>query len=256
MKWTIDRSTKLATLVALVVGSLWGIPKAWDELRISAIQLSEMQGQITSPRSMMCVVKLDDPAIDGRFLYDVTDRVAVKNSSGQGINITYSLAKIYLGSLPGLGGALISEGKAVFLNTPPNPLFKDPDRGWAAAGDNHAPAEAISWRQVGSTASRDLSFARNDQTRLQDVDDPFAKNQVKNSEPEGGLTETVAAGDTTGTEPEFLLRAKPEDFVGAVVAYGIDDTVVSPSPKINLTNDMRRLSNSDQKDSQQCKGPL
>ncbi|KUR76105.1 hypothetical protein AQZ49_13880 [Novosphingobium sp. FSW06-99] len=44
----------------------------------------------------------------------------------------------------------------------------------------------------------------------------------------------------------FLIRARPDQYIGLVVTYGIDDTIVSPSPLLNLTSDFQRFSEADE----------
>jgi len=64
-----------------------------------------------------------------------------------------------------------------------------------------------------------------------------------------GLTGTLLSGTLNEYEPQFLIRAKPSQYVSVVVGFGVDDTLDVASPNVGLVADLRLLADADTKKS-------
>ncbi len=173
----------------------------------------------TVPSSILTITDVKTYPADGSHLYDVVYSVATKNSASRPVTITYSIAELYVG-VPRQDVSLgLRQGYA--LEEPPTP--------WDAAGPG-----AIDWTRV----YYDASWV--DGGPPPAVKAFFAAHCLMDTSDGTGLTGALAPGDSTGTRPEFFVRAMPGDYIGVVVSYGLGDAVTSPSSNINLTEDYLR----------------
>ena len=217
-KWSFERTVAVANVTVLVVGAVLATidwyPK-WIADRAAA-----RAGELTptNPNGTLRVVDTKTFP-DGTHLYDISYQVNTKNISSRPITITYCISELYVGNFSGDPSKLHS----VFLvNYPPTP--------WDDSG-----VGGVHWERVGFDASQISHNAP------KAVSDFFARHHYGNSSPGGGMTGVVAPGDTTGSRPEFILRARPDEYIGVVFSYGIGSAVSSPSPDINLLEEIQRL---------------
>jgi hypothetical protein len=156
---------------------------------------------------------------DGTALYDVSYEITSKNTSKALIHVTYTSAELYLGDAskePVLGAA-------VAINAAPDP--------WHPQDDG-----LISWKRIAYEANVD--------------DGPTNPTVIKwmhdhgyTSISHGGLTGTLASGTTSEYMPEFLIRAKPSQYVDVVVSFGLDDSLDVASSNVGLIDDSLLLVN-------------
>lgn len=151
---------------------------------------------------------------DGTALYDVSFDVTDKNTSKALIHVTYTSAELYLGDPSTKEPAF---GSAISINQAPDPWHPQ-DSG------------LISWRRIAYEANVD--------------DGPTNPTVIKwmrdhgyTSISHGGLTGTLASGTLNEYMPEFLIRAKPNQYVDVVVSFGVDDSLDVASPNVGLVDD-------------------
>lgn len=151
---------------------------------------------------------------DGTRLYDVLYDVKVKNTSKSLVHVTYTSAELYLGDPstdePAFGSALAN-------NDAPDPWHPQ-DGG------------LITWRRIAYEADVDdgptnLGVAK----WMHDHDYTLISN--------GGLTGTMSSGASDEYEPEFLIRARPSQYVDMAVGFGVDDSLDVTSPDVGLIGD-------------------
>ncbi|MDN7177319.1 hypothetical protein M0D69_04680 [Caballeronia sp. SEWSISQ10-4 2] len=159
---------------------------------------------------------------DGTVLYDVSYDVTDKNTSKSLIHVTYTSAELYLGDTSAREPAF---GAAFSINDAPDPWHPQ-DSG------------LISWRRIAYEANVD--------------DGPTNPTVMKwmhdhgyTSISHGGLTGTLSSGTSNEYMPEFLIRAKPSQYVDVVVSFGVDDSLDVASPNVGLVDDSLWLVNAE-----------
>jgi hypothetical protein len=159
---------------------------------------------------------------DGTRLYGVSYDVVNKNVSKSLVHVTYTSAELYLGTPSNEEPAL---GAAIAINDAPDP--------W------HPEVKGlVAWQRIAYEA---------------DIDDGPTNPKITNwmhdhaytSISNGGLTGVMASGTTDEYDPEFLIRAKPSQYVDVVVSFGVDDSLDASSPNVSLVADSLMLIDSD-----------
>jgi hypothetical protein len=217
-RWNIDRWLGVINVILVIVVAALTVIGWFPKWGMDKLAYAAHLQTPTLPSSDLSVGDFGDLG-DGTHCYDVNYSVNTKNQSDRSTKITYAIAELFVGDLhvdPLRGD------QAYEINGPPSP--------WDPSGYGR-----ISWRPVAYDASLIDGDVPEAVTRF------FAAHHFKNLSPGGGMTGIVAPGDSTGENPHFVLRARPQEYVGAVVAYGIDDATTSPSSKINLTSDVKHL---------------
>jgi hypothetical protein len=151
---------------------------------------------------------------DGTALYDVSYDVTDKNTSKSLVHVTYSIAELYLGDPSAKEPAF---GTAIAINDAPDP--------WHAQDSG-----LISWRRIAYEANVDDGPTN-------PVVMKWMHDHSYTSFSRGGLTGTLSSGTSNEYEPEFLIRAKPSQYVDVVVSFGVDDSIDVASPKVGLLAD-------------------
>ena len=122
------------------------------------------------------------------------------------------------------GGDDLKLGQAAPINDTPDP--------W-----HGGPQGIVKWTRQAYEADRLDGRANADVTRF--LRGHFA---VVGS---AGLSTVLRSGTDTDYEPEFLVRAKPSQYVAIVVGFGIDDSVDFKGPDVGLENETRALIDAD-----------
>ncbi|WP_233802934.1 hypothetical protein [Paraburkholderia sp. HP33-1] len=151
---------------------------------------------------------------DGTALYDVSFDVTDKNTSNSLIHVTYTSAELYLGDPSTKVPAF---GAAIPINEAPDPWHPQ-DRG------------LISWRRIAYEANVD--DGPTNPTVMK-----WMRDHEYTSISHGGLTGTLSSGTSNEYMPEFLIRAKPSQYVEVVVSFGVDDSLDVASPNVGLVSD-------------------
>lgn len=217
--WSIERRLSVINIGLVIVVAVLTIVGWFPKWGMDRLAYAAHLQTPTVPQSNLTVKDLGDLG-DGTHCYDVNYSVNTKNQSDRPVRITYAIAELYIGEVhfnP------LRDGEAYEINGPPNP--------W----DPIAYGQIRPWRRVTYDASQIDGGAPDKVKRF------FDQHGLEDRSPGGGMTGIVAPGDSTGEAPHFIVRAKPRDYIGAVVAYGIDDATASPSPKINQTTDVKHL---------------
>lgn len=217
-KITFERALAAINTSILVFGLLFALVEFPTKFGSEKTAFAASLQTPTIPSSVLSVAPLQAFG-DGSELYDVSYSVTTKNQSSRPVRITYAITELYLGDLhaPTLG-----PGGAYELNDPPNP--------W----DGPFPGE-IAWRRLMADAYEIDGGAP------QAVDQFLATKAYGKTWRGGSMTGIVSPGDSTGVSPHFVVRARPGQYIGVVVGYGIDDAVRSPSALLNLTSDVKKL---------------
>ena len=216
-RWTFERWVAVCNLAALLVGATLAAIDWWPQYsshRAAAAAASETP---TVPSSRLSIRDVQGFP-HGSRLYDVVYDVATKNNAAQPVTITYSIAELYVGVRAEITPAL---HQGYPLNDMPTP--------WDASGTG-----GLVWTRAGY----DASWV--DGGPPVAVKNLFAARHLEDRSDGGGLTGSLAPGDSTATRVEFFVRARPGEYLGVVVSYGIGAAVRSPSPNINLTSDFAR----------------
>ncbi len=217
-RWTFERAVAIINLVVLVVGATLTSVDWYPKWENDLFQARSNRQTPTIPAGVQTITDVKSFP-DGSHLYDITYTVVTRNTSPRPVSISYSIAELYVGAL--------SSGdpdfhQAIEINDPPNP--------WDPAGHGQ-----IAWTRVDYDASLIDGAAPPAVTTF------LAARGLQNRSPGGGLTGALAPGDSTSDAPEFLVRARPGEYVSLVYSYGLGAAVTSPSPDINLLFEVARL---------------
>jgi hypothetical protein len=228
--WTLERTLGVLNLsliiIAGILAAIGWFPKWGEEKLAYAARLQTP----TVPSSDFKVSDLGSFK-DGTHCYNVEYNVSTKNQSDRAVSITYSVAELYLGDRQLIP---LQASQAYEMNDPPNL--------WDASGHGQ-----INWHLITYDASQIDGGAPKEVVAF------FAQLRLSNLSPGGGMTGVLSPGDATGEDPQFIVRAHPEQYVGLSVSYGIDNETKSPSPKINLTSDFKHFSDAKLADSSSSK---
>jgi hypothetical protein len=159
---------------------------------------------------------------DGTRLYDVLYDVTNKNTAKSLVHVTYTAAELYLGDPSTSEPAL---GTAIIINDAPDP--------WHAQD-----AGLITWRRIAYEADMDDGAKSPAVTK-------WMHDHGFTSISHGGLTGIMASGASDEYEPEFLIRAKPTQYVNVVVSFGVDDSLDVSSPDVGFTADSLLLADAE-----------
>jgi hypothetical protein len=172
---------------------------------------------------------------DGTRLYDVLYDVKVKNTSKSLVHVTYTSAELYLGDPSANEPAF---GSALAINDAPDPWHPQ-DRG------------LIIWRRIAYEA--DVDDGPTNPAVAKWMHD-HSYTLISN----GGLTGTMSSGASDEYEPEFLIRARPNQYVDMAVGFGVDDSLDVTSPDVGLIGDSLLLADatiSKHEDAAATRGP-
>ena len=217
-RWSFERIVAVTNLVVLCVGATLTSVDWYPKWKNDLFQARTNSQTPTIPAGVQTIIDVK-PFADGSHLYDVTYTVVTRNTSPRPVRVSYSIAELYVGALS------LREPdfhQAMEVNDPPNP--------WDAMGHGE-----IDWKRIDYDASVIDGGAPAQVARF------FARGGYQNRSPGGGLTGALAPGDSTSDAPEFLVRARPGEYVSLVYSYGLGDAVTSPSPNINLLFEVARL---------------
>jgi len=157
---------------------------------------------------------------DGTALYDVSFDVTNKNMSKSLIHITYSSAELYLGDP---SNKELAPGSAVKINDAPDPWHPQ-DSG------------LISWHRIAYEADVD-DGPTNPAVSKWMQGRQYAPASISHT----GLTGTFLSGTSNEYMPEFLIRAKPSQYIDIVVGFGIDDSLDVASPNVGIIDESQIL---------------
>lgn len=199
------------TVILLSGGSIWAV--------VEGYQLLEQRPYDYQGKLAVTELKRFD---DGSRLYDVNYDVQFKNLSKSQFAVSYSFAELYIGDT-GLDD--LKTGDAVVVNDTPDPWHK-------------APPGPIKWSRRSYEA--DIADGDADANVLAFLRKRF--EVVGN----GGLTTVLPGGTGDEYSPEFLVRAKPTQYVAVVVGFGLNDSLDITGPDVGLTNEIWLLADADQ----------
>ncbi|MGF6899391.1 hypothetical protein [Paraburkholderia sp. GAS348] len=234
MNW--DRFLSVANLTVLIVGSVaagyeWlTFKQKYDEQTLSQIALANKQLSIAlgtdeqKPYDYsgdLTIIEVKKFA-DGTSLYDVTFDVTSKNTSKSLIRVSYSSAELYLGD-PSIKE--LTPGSAASINDSPDPWHPQ-DSG------------LLSWRRIAYEAHVDEGPTNSTVLKWMGA-------RYTSIGHGGALTGILESGTSTEYAPEYLIRAKPNQYVSFVVSFGIDDSLDAGSPNVGLISNTEILADAD-----------
>lgn len=232
---TVDRMLSITNLLILIgsaafAGYEWITYKhPYEAQTLKQLEYSVRQIQIAvgadeqSPydyEGELTVTRVDQFS-DGTALYDITFDVTNTNRSKSPIRVSYSSAELYLGDP---SKKTLTPGEAVVINDAPDPWHSD------SRGD-------VAWKRVAYDAAID------DATMNPGVIKWMHEHYANISHV--GLVGALQTGEESEYIPEFLVRARPSQYVAVVVSFGIDDTLDVTSPKVGIVDDVLLLSDAD-----------
>jgi len=228
--------SSLFQVIALVVGGGWVLMEYLSFKKLNndltnqqtavAIQLASLQAISTNLNNELSRIKLD-AARKGTFevksetsvtryqkletegLYRFFDRLVLKNASQIDLTIHAWVVELFIGTRP---KGPLSAGGAIVVNQPRSTFAKKPQ---SYGNKEQVPAsDSIEWRPVASKVQV------REQAHLDVIRDVSGIDAIT-----GDSTGLLRPGETTEWGVTFLLRASPDDLVGAVmtVFYLVQD---------------------------------
>lgn len=226
---TFDRCVAVINLIVVVSGAGWAALEWYPTYKTQATTLEQLRINLHADQqvpfeyngkfTLTDLKKLED----GTHLYSVDYDLYNKNLSKAQITISYSVAELYLGSAG--YNELRSIGDVSLVNDPPSPWHPE-DTGW------------VKWNKVAYEAS--LADGDTDQHVAAWLHGRYA--QVNHN----GLTAVLPTGTDTTYHPRFVIRAKPDQYVGIVVTFGVDDALDVASPAVGLIYETHYLGDATQ----------
>jgi hypothetical protein len=204
----------LNTLILVSGGSIWAVVEGYRAFHQKPY---DYKGNL----SVTELKRFDD----GSRLYDVSFDIEVKNSSKSQIAISYSFAELYIGDAKDDG---LKVGEAVVINDTPDP--------W-----HPGPTGLITWTRKAYEA--DIADGNTNRKVLDFLHQHFAT--IGN----GGLTTVLPGGTSDEYEPEFLVRASPNQYAAVVIGFGVDDSIDIHGPDVAILNETRPFATAEKEDS-------
>lgn len=223
MKITFDRFIAIVNFLALVVGGIWAVIVWYPNYKTQTATLQQIQFNMQSDRQLPFdyEAKLNVSVVkqysDGSRLYDIDYDVTNKNLSKSEMTVSYSVAELYLGESD---QPELKIGEADEINDPPDPFHPESDG-------------VVKWRRV--TYDANVIDGDTNKALLDWVNKSYGKHS------DGGLTAVLPSGTSNEYDPEFELRAMPNQYVAVQVAFGINDSLDVSGPNVGLIYDSQLL---------------
>jgi len=224
----INKYAASINLLVILIGSLVAANEWYDFkrphddylLRQSKINTELAEQKPTDDDGNISVKELKKYP-DGSRLYEVEFNVHSKNLSKSQITLSYSIAELYLGDMDLKG---LNLGEATLMNSAPDPWHGNQDGPikWVKKKYNVAIAD-------GDTDKKVLNWLHE---RYADIGHE-------------GLTAVLPSGSMTMDEPDFFIRAMPDQYVSVVYSYGINNSIDVNGPDVVVLSDIQLLRDAD-----------
>ncbi|GEM_PF-6126447 len=204
-----DRIVALINLTVVLVGLgaagwEWYYFRSENELYTLRQQKFALEADEQKPfeyTGVMRVVELKKYP-DGTNLYDVVYEVKNTNTGKRGVKVFYSFSELYLGTWAAQD---LHAGEAISSNDAPDPWHPD------VAGP-------INWVRAAYDADIDETSPSKKVT-------DWLKTHFNIVKVGGGLTGDFPSGTSGDYFPDFIVRARPDQYIAISVGFSIEDSV-------------------------------
>lgn len=228
-----QRIAPIANLVILIGSGIWAVFQWYsfkDEyqsyiLRQQKVETEAAEQKPLEINSDMSIAERQKFS-DGTHLYNITFPVDVRNLSKSQLTVSYTITEVYIGNA---AAADLKPGGVAIVNGPPDP--------WHVQENG-----PITWTRQAYEAS--IADGDSDEKMSKWMHSQF--DVIGND----GLTAVLSTGEKTWYEPEYLVRAMPNQYVAVVVSFGINDSIDVKSPNVATLYEVQRFKDAEQETAQ------